>query len=205
MKRSGKHQKPTPQIQNTSTISNMKRSILFVTLLLVLLSPVGCNGINTRYDYIITQKQIDDALKAKFPVTKNHLLLFRVTFSNPHVALLPDSNRIEIGLDAELNIKLPSESKKLSGTIVVSSGIGYKNDSKQFVLSSPVIDKLEIQGIPQQHIDKVTEFASNAAREYLQEFPIYTLTDKDAKTSLAKILLKDVQVKSSEIHVTIGL
>ena len=183
----------------------MKRTILFLVLLLVLLSPVGCNGVSAQYDYIITQKQIDDALKAKFPVTKNHLLLFRITFSNPHVALLPESNRIEIGLDAELNIKLPSESKKLTGTIVVSSGIGYRNDSKQFVLSSPVIDKLEIQGIPQQHIDKVTEFTSNAAREYLQEFPIYTLTDKDSKTSLAKLLLKDVQVKSSEIHVTIGL
>ena len=183
----------------------MKRSILFVTLLLVLLFAGGCNGISAQYDYIITQKQIDDALKAKFPVTKNHLLLFRVTFSNPHVTLLQDSNRIEIGLDAELNIKLPSEAKKLSGTIVVSSGIGYKNDSKQFVLSSPVIDKLEIQGIPQQHIDKVTEFASNAAREYLQEFPVYTLTDKDAKTSLAKMLLKDFQVKGSEIHVMLGL
>ena len=47
--------------------------------------------------------------------------------------------------------------------------------------------------------------SSNAACEYLQEFPVYTLTAKDTKTAAAKLLLKDVKVKSSEIHVTLGL
>ena len=98
-----------------------------------------------------------------------------------------------------------SESKKLGGTALVTSALAYRNDTKQFFLSNPEINKLSIQGIPQQHLDKATEFATTAAREYLQEFPIYTLKATDTKTTAAKLLLKDVQVKSSEIHATLGL
>jgi hypothetical protein len=47
-----------------------------------------------RYEVVITQEQIDEALRARFPVTKKHLLIFRVTNSNPHVTLLPESNRV---------------------------------------------------------------------------------------------------------------
>ena len=184
----------------------MKRAILFVALVLVLALAGGVLYFrNKQYDVIITQKQIDDALQKKFPVTKTHLLIFRIIYSNPRLRLLPESNRIEVGLDAEVNIKILNESKKLAGTVLVTSALAYRNETKQFFLSSPEINKLGIQGIPQQYLDKVTDFASNAAREYLQEFPVYTLTAKDTKTAAAKLLLKDVQVKSSEVHVTLGL
>jgi hypothetical protein len=184
----------------------MKRAILFVALLLVLLLAGGFLYFrNKQYDVVITQKQIDDALQAKFPVTRTHLLIFRITYSNPHVTLLPESNRIEVGLDAEVDIKLLSESKNLGGTAVVTAGLAYRNETKQFFLSNPEINKLTIQGIPQQYLDKVTDFASNTAREYLQEFPIHTLKARDTKTAAVRLLLKDVQVKGSEIHATLGL
>jgi hypothetical protein len=59
--------------------------------------------------------------------------------------------------------------------------------------------------IPQEDLDKVTRLASNAAHEYLQRFPIYTLKAKGVKTTAAKLLLRDVQVKSNEVHATLGL
>ena len=182
----------------------MKRFILFTALLLVLvLAGAIVYFRNQQYDVTITQQQIDDALQAKFPVTKTHLLIFRITYSNPRLTLLPDSNRIQVGLDAELNIKLLNE--KLGGTALATSTLAYRNETKQFFLSNPEINKLSIQGIPQQYLDKATDFATAAAREYLQEFPIYTLKANDTKTSAAKLLLKNVQVKGSEIHVTLGL
>lgn len=183
----------------------MKKIIITALVLVLGLAGALLYFHNKQYNVIITQQQIDDALQKKFPVTKTHLLIFRITYSNPHLTLLPESNRIEVGLDAEVNIKILNESKKLGGTVLVTSALAYRNETKQFFLSSPEINKVAIQGIPQQYLDKVTDFASNAAREYLQEFPVYTLTAKDTKTAAAKLLLKDVQVKSSEIHVTLGL
>lgn len=183
----------------------MKKIVITAIVLVLVLGGALLYFRNKQYNVIITQQQIDDALQKKFPVTKTYLLFFGITYSNPHLKLLPESNRIEVGLDAELDIKILNESKKLGGTVLVTSALAYRNETKQFFLYSPQINKLEIQGIPQQYLDKVTDFASNAARKYLQEFPVYTLTANDTKTAAAKLLLKDVQVRSSEIHVTLGL
>src|ERR1044071_2175096 len=130
---------------------------------------------------------------------------YQRTYSNPHVTLLPESNRIEVGLDADLDIKLRDQPKRLGGTAVVTTGLSYRSETHQFLLSEPEINKLTLQGIPQEDLDKVTRLASNAAREYLQRFPIYTLKAKGVKTTAAKLLLKDVQVKSNEVHATLGL
>lgn len=184
----------------------MKRPLILVgCALVVVLVGTLLYFRGKQYDVVITQTQIDNALRAKFPVSKTHLLIFRITYSNPRATLLPESNRIEVGLDAELDIKLREDSKKLGGTALVTSGLTYRNETKEFYLADPELKQLTLQGIPQQHLDKVTVFASNAAREYLQQFPIYTLKAKDAKTTAANLLLKDVQVKSSEIHATLGL
>ena len=184
----------------------MKRFLVLTICILILALGGAFLYLRARkYDVTITQTQIDDALKARFPVSKTYLLIFRITYSNPKVRLLPDTNRIEIGLDAELNIKLPKEPKTLGGTALVTSGITYRSESHQFFLSEPEINKLTIQGIPQEHLDKATQLASTAAREFLQERSIYTLKATDAKTTTTKLLLKNVEVKSSEVHATLGL
>jgi hypothetical protein len=187
----------------------MKRSILFAVgaLGVVVLVLVGVLSYfhDRRFDIAITQKQIDDVLRAKFPVSKTYLSIFQITYSNPHATLLPGSNRIEIGLDADLDIRFRNEQKHFSGTAVVTTGLSYRNETHQFFLSDPEITKLIIQGIPQEYLDKVAPHASNFARDHLQQFPIYTIRARDLKTRAVKLLLKDVQVKNNELHATLGL
>jgi len=184
----------------------MKRGFVFVILGLVLLLGGAIVYFRHRpYEVIITQQQIDDALQSKFPVTKTYLLIFRITYSHPRLTLLPESNRVQVGLDAEVNIKLLNESKQLGGTALATASLAYRSETKQFFLSNPEINQLAIQGVPQQYLDKVTTFASSAARDYLQEFPVYTLIAKDTRTATAKLLLKDVQIKAHEVHATLGL
>ena len=185
----------------------MKRRslILVICALALVLAGSAWYFHDKRLVAVITQKQIDEALQSKFPITKKHLLLFQITYSNPHVTFLPETNRIEVGMDAVLNIKFREQSKNMSGTAVATTGLSYRSETYQFFLSEPEIKKLSIQGIPQQYVDKVTSLASNTVSEYLQKHPIYTLKAKDMKTATVKLLLKDVQVKSNEVHATLGL
>jgi hypothetical protein len=157
-----------------------------------------------EYHVIVSQAQIDAALKEKFPISKTHLVIIQLTYSNPRLKLLPDSNRIEVGLDANVNIKMVGEAKPLSGSVLVTSGLTYNNETKQFFLSEPEIKQIAIQGVPQQYVDKVTDFASRLAREYLQEFPVYTLKATDTKKTAAKLLLKKIEIKNSEVDATLG-
>lgn len=158
-----------------------------------------------NYIVIITQEQIDTELRSKFPVTKDQLIVLRATYSNPEVTLLPGTNRIRVGIDTELDIKLGAQPKKLGGTITVTASFSYKSDTKQFFLADPVVEKLEIQGVPQEYTAKVTEFLSNSVSKHLEKIPVYTLQAKDVKSASIKLLLKDVQVSNNEVHVTLGL
>jgi hypothetical protein len=62
-----------------------------------------------RYEVVITQNQIDASLSERFPVTKNYLLIFSLTYDNPQVSLLENEDRIQVGMDATLNIKINGE------------------------------------------------------------------------------------------------
>jgi hypothetical protein len=158
-----------------------------------------------RYVVVISQEQIDSTLANRFPVSKKHLLIFNITYSNPQVTLLEDHDRIQVGLDATLNIRLNKEPKELGGGCTITSGIRYDSETQEFFLDDAKFDRLEIQGIPDAYLDQVTQFASEAAREFLTSKAIYRLKAGDTKTSTAKLLLKDVQVRGKSVHVTLGL
>jgi hypothetical protein len=183
----------------------LRSIIVFICLLALALGAAAWYLHGRRYDVAITQQQIDEALQAKFPMSKTYLAIFQIEYSNPHVILLPATDRIEVGLDAELNIRLGSQTKKLGGTVTATTGLSYRSETNQFFLSDPRIENMSIQGVPQKYMDKVTSLSSNTVREYLQKYPVYTLRGKDTKTATLKLLLKDVQVRSNEVHAILGL
>lgn len=158
-----------------------------------------------RYEVVIPQAKIDSAMSEKFPATKEYLFIFSITYSNPQVTLLEDEDRVQVGLDVTLNIRLNDEPKKLGGGATVTSGIRYDSERQEFFLDDAVFDRLEIQGVPEKWLEKVTEVASAAAKKFVQSRPVYRLEAKDAKTAAAKLLLKDFEVREQAIHVTLGL
>lgn len=184
----------------------MKRTL---TILLIVLALVASGTLlyfnGKRYEVKITQAQIGAGISDRFPATKKYLLIFSITYANPQVTLLEDQDRIQVGLDATLNIRLNGESKELGGGTTVISGIRYENETQEFFLDDAEFDRLEIQGIPDKWLNQVTEFASKAAKEFIETKPVYGLEAKDAKTAAAKLLLKEFEVRDQAIYVTLGI
>lgn len=184
----------------------MKRVL---AILVVVLALVVCVALiyfkGKRYEVTITQDKIDAGLSERFPATKNYLLIFSITYSNPQVTLLEVEDRVQVGLDASLNIRLDGEPKELGGGATVTSGIRYDSETQEFFLDDAEFARLEVQGIPDKWLDQVTEIASKAAREFIEKKPIYKLEAKDAKTAAAKLLLKGFEVRDQAIYVTLGI
>ena len=153
----------------------------------------------------IPQSAIDSALAERFPDSKTYLLVFTITYSNPEVTLLEGENRVQVGLDATLKFKLNDDPLELTGGATVISGIRYEAENHAIYLDDAKFDRLEIEGIPEKYLDKVTEIATIAAREFIESRPIYRLEAKDAKTAAAKMLLKDFKVKDQAVHVSLGI
>jgi Protein of unknown function (DUF1439) len=157
-----------------------------------------------RYDVVIAQDMIDASLAKRFPMTKKYLLIFSITYSNPQVTLLENEDRVQVGLDATVNIRIDGETKNLSGTALVTSGIRYDSETQEFFLDDAEFSKLQIDGTPEKWTTPISHFASKAAKEYIEKRPIYHIKVKDSKTKAAKMLLKGFEIKNKAIYVTLG-
>ncbi|MGJ8642025.1 MAG: DUF1439 domain-containing protein [Luteolibacter sp.] len=182
-----------------------KKTTIVLAAVALLLGGVFFYFKGRRYEVVITQEQIDAKLVEKFPVSKKYLLIFEIIYSNPVVTLLEDEDRIEVGLDATLNIRVDKELKELGGGCTITSGLRYDAETQEFFLDDAVFSRLEIQGVPESYLEAVTAFSAKAAKEYIEKCPIYRLKATDAKTTAAKLLLKDFEVKDQAIYVTMGL
>jgi hypothetical protein len=49
------------------------------------------------------------------------------------------------------------------------------------------------------------EFATKAAREFVEKYPIYTLRADDIGTAAAWLLLKEMRVENAEVRIILGL
>lgn len=180
---------------------------LTIAVLVVVVALVGAfvHFKGRRYQVVIPQEKIDSMLSERFPATKEYLIIFSITYSNPRVTLLEDEDRVRLGLDATINFKLDDQPKQLGGGATVTCGIRYDSETQEFFLDDAVFERLEVEGVPEKWLKKVHEVASEAAREFVQSKAVYRLEAKDAKTAAAKLALKDFEVREQEIHVWLGL
>lgn len=153
----------------------------------------------------INESNIRQKLDEKLPLTKTYLFIIQVTLENPRVNLKNGSNRVNAGLDVILNVTIGKNPKPLSGTVDASGGIKYVSEKGEFYLINPIIENLEIQGIPPKYMDKANEALTKALAEYYSKNPIYTLRATDAKQVAARMILKNVIVENQELVVTLGI
>jgi len=183
----------------------MKR-VIAVVLAVLLLGAVGGYFFlkNRGVKLVITQADIDTALKERFPVKKPFLLLFELVYSNPQVTLLPESQRVRVGLDAEVNVKLMGQPKKLGGGATLTGRVDYRPDTQEFFLADVQFERLAVDGLPPEQLQAASGAASKIAEEYVRLYPIYRLK-ADKKLATARLFLKNVEVRNREVVVTMGL
>ncbi|MCB1608507.1 MAG: DUF1439 domain-containing protein [Xanthomonadales bacterium] len=184
----------------------MKRLLIALALLAV----IAAGGLyyyfsGKEYVFEFTQAQLQEKLSAKMPISRRYLLIFEVTLDNPRVALIESLDRVAAGLDVTLNIYVNDSPIPLGGTLDVSGSIRYDAELAAFFLSDPEIERLQVQGVPQQYSAKVTQVLTRALAEYYQSHPVYTLSRTNAKQAAARLVLKDVQVRGQSLFVTLGI
>ena len=97
------------------------------------------------------------------------------------MVLLEDTNRVQVGMDASIDLKLKDQEQSLGGGVTLTSGLRYDNDGKAFYLEDPQFERFEVEGIPEKHLDRVTEACEKLAKALLEDIPVYRLEAKDAK------------------------
>lgn len=183
----------------------MYRTIIaFIVVVLAITVGVYFYVSSKEYVVKIPEKQLQEKLQEKLPISKSYFFIFQVTLDSPRVELTSGSNRINAGLDVILNIKLGGEEKPLSGSLDASGSIRYEPESGQFYLTDPIVEQLSIQGIPEKYISKATAVMEKTLAEYYATHPIYTLKVGNIEQATAKLVLKRVLIENKELVIVLG-
>jgi len=153
----------------------------------------------------ITQAMIDESLEKNFPKTTKVLKIFEVTYSDPEVDLLEADDRIQVGMKAKVGTSGGLLKQTFSGSVILTSGLRFGAESKEFFLNDPVIESLNLEGIPSSFLDQAAQALTLAAQQFFAETPVYKLEATNAKMAVATTVLKNFEVSDQAIQVTLGL
>ena len=72
-------------------------------------------------------------------------------------------------------------------------------------MTEPVIERLELHGVPASYASKAKGVLTRAVAEYYSTQPIYSLEKTKAKHLAARLVLKDVVVQDGKLVITLGI
>jgi Protein of unknown function (DUF1439) len=183
-----------------------RRAIVSAAIVIAIVSSGAYYYLYGReYVFRFTEAQLHQALAERLPIEKSYFVIFLITLDNPRIKLVEGSDRVNAGLDITFNVRLSDEPAPLGGSIDASGGIRYDASEGQFFMTDPKVERLEVEGIPEQYSSRVAGALTSALGEYYSAHPIYTLDGSDAKQAAARLVLRSVVVERQELVVTLGI
>jgi hypothetical protein len=146
----------------------------------------------------IDQAQIQQRLDARFPQKNCTMVVACVTLSRPVVTLSDGSPRI--GLSADVLVALGR--REMPGKVAFSGVLRYVRYEGDFYLDDVQVDNFSLSGFPPEFVQVVQVRGPAALRRALEGHPVYTLKGDTARSALAKLAVRDVQVVGGKVRVT---
>ena len=152
----------------------------------------------------LTEAELLKAVSRKLPFERTYLHIFDVRLDSPRISLIEGSNRIKVGLDAEVEAKL-GDKPPLYGSADASGAVRYDPSEGAFYIVDPEIEALAVDGLPPNIADRIDAALTKAFKTFFKKRPIYRLKETDTKQAAARLALKDVAVENGELVLTLGL
>jgi len=146
----------------------------------------------------IDRAQLQQRLDARFPQKHCSMLVACLTLSRPVVSLTDGSPRIALSADVLVSLG----HRRMPGQVTFSGVLRYVRYEGDFFLDDVRIDNFSLSGFPPELVQVVKVRGPDALRRTLQGHPLYTLKGDGARSALAKLAVRDVQVVNGKVHVT---
>ena len=180
------------------------KAALWIVLLLLLLAGGAWYYFNSGAMRIhISKAQILERLEEKLPVTRTWLYIFKITFDSPRVELTESSERIRAGLDLAIEISLLNEPEPLRGKLDAAAGIRFSQPKGAFYLEEPVIENLELEGLPEELAERTRDVLSQGVARYFESQPVYQLTERQSHRA-ARSVLQEVRIGDDQLTLILG-
>ena len=153
-------------------------------------------------EYTFGQQELQSTIARQFPRTLRYMQLFEVTLSNPRLSMNSHSNRVISVVDLQIDNKLLM-SKPVNGTLSLSSALKYDAAMRAVRLEQPVVEKIEVNGVPPQFAGQLNAIGNAAAEQILKNYPIYSFKPEQLELNGKRFEPGNITVVDNGIKVEI--
>ena len=174
----------------------------FVIIAVALIGVFGSSACSAfRKELVLSRDDLQAQIEGRFPLEKKKRLI-KLRLSEPELLLRPDHARI--GMRLAIEAKLPGV-RPLSGVLEADGELVYSPELGRFASAEGRLLDLGVQGLGGKKQKMLEEIVAAVVAYQLSSITVYELDQADFKESLAKLVLKSVEVHGDVVVVEVGL
>lgn len=148
-----------------------------------------------------SRTDIQKELEKRLPITHQQGVV-AITLAQPQLDLLATEQRIKIRVQIIVATAIGGE---MRGIVTANGKLRYKNLNHSFYIDNPMLDELNIEGMPEDVQLQLKIIAQRLLLPALSDQPVYQLKDDNVQEALAKMMLKSITIKNDAIVASLSM
>ncbi len=123
--------------------------------------------------------KLQAGMERRFPLNNRVLELFEIQLTRPQLALLPETNRVALTMDA--SVAPPFLRKSWTGSMAMSGRLYVDAARGAVMMAEPRVDQFAIDGMDASGRRQVTKVANLLVDQLVRDTPVYSFRPEDLR------------------------
>jgi hypothetical protein len=145
--------------------------------------------------------RLQAGLDRRFPVDNRLLEVFDVHLSRPQLAILPDSDRVALTMEAD--VSPPFIRASWSGSLALSGRLYIDAVRGAVFMAEPRVDRFAINGVDESRQRQLTKVASLLMDKVIRDVPVYSFRMEDLRYAGVQFVPTRITTTPSALLVTL--
>jgi hypothetical protein len=147
---------------------------------------------------LIKPQTMMSKLSPHFPYQQNYQGLVGLNFSDPVISMVPDAEKVRVGLTTLGNIA--GTTKQLGGRCQLACGLRYDPETRGIFLKDSTLEEFTLNGVNPQLTSGLKDITNIVGQNILERYPVYTLGNQAGIG-----LLKSMNVTNEGVRLAFGI
>jgi hypothetical protein len=175
---------------------------MLATLMMMVLQLAAVpEAVAQRRTITLTAKQLTDQAATRFPQRRCLLGLACITLADPVIRLKDGDPRLFVTARATPDM---GAQPLATGLMEVAGKPRYDPARGAFFVDAPEVLRLDFPELPAAYLGSAAELSRGLLVDYLRQTPVWVLDEHDAQQALAKLVLRQIEVKGGTLRIVIG-
>ena len=123
--------------------------------------------------------KLQAGMERRFPLNNRVLELFEIQLTRPQLALLPETNRVALTMDA--SVAPPFLRKSWTGSMAMSGRLYVDAARGAVMMAEPRVDRFAVDGMDSSGQRQVTRVANLLVDQLVRDTPVYSFQPEDLR------------------------